>query len=203
MKRTLRVLRKAETALLNVSLRADRALGMGGRSRPPAPIAVRVAGRPLRSAAVLAVPLAALGGSTFGAFTDGTRFLQAVLLGAGMTLFFALLLRLERLTQLHYERVGYGPAARPPARRPPAQRSRTGGFGRVLAFLGASWGGLSVVFWSVERAKGTPVGWLFSGVFMGLVLLGSTALHYWVARKGQRTRPSADQRSSRAQAPDP
>lgn len=202
MKRTVRVLRKAETALLNAGLKADRALGMGGRLWPPAPIAVRVASRPLRSAAVLAVPLAALGGSTFGAFTDGTRFLQAVLLGAGMTLFFALLLRLERLTQLHYERVGYGPAARPPARRPPAQRPseqrppaqrpRTGGFGRVLAFLGASWVGLSVVFWSVERAKGTPVGWLFSGVFMGLVLLGSTALQYWVVRKRQRTRPPAD-----------
>ncbi|MEV6509778.1 hypothetical protein AB0M61_27130 [Streptomyces sp. NPDC051642] len=179
-----RVLRKAEMLLLTASLKADRALGMGGRSRPPASIAVRVAGRPLRSAAVLAVPLAALGGMTFGAFADGTRFLQAVLSGAGMTLFFALLLRLERLTQLHYERVGYGPAARLPAQRP-----RTGGLGRALAFLGTSWGGLSVVFGSMERAKGTPVGWLFSGVFMGLVLLGSTAVHYWVGRKRRRTRP--------------
>ncbi|MEV0186638.1 hypothetical protein AB0I54_46775 [Streptomyces sp. NPDC050625] len=188
MKRTLQVLRKAELLLLTASLKADRYLGMGGRSRPPAPIAVRVASRPLRSAAVVAVPLAALGGMTFGAFTDGTRFWQAVLLGVGMTLFFALLLRLERLTQLHYERVGYDPIARLPAHRP-----RPGGLGRALAQLCmglcACWGVLWVAFWSVERAKGTPVSWLCSGVFTGLLLLGTTAVGYWVERKRQRARP--------------
>ncbi|MGW7410814.1 hypothetical protein ACWGI9_45450 [Streptomyces sp. NPDC054833] len=184
MKQMLQVLRKAEILLLTAVLKADRSLGMGGRYRPPAPIAVRVASRPLRSAAVLAVPLAALGGMTFGAFTDGTRFLQAVMLGAGLMLFFALCLRLERLTQLHYERVGYGPAARLAAHRP-----RPGGFGRALARLCTRWGVLSVVFWSVERAKGTPAGWLFSGVSMGLVLLGATAVGYLVERKRQRVRP--------------
>ncbi|WP_329350012.1 hypothetical protein OG226_24320 [Streptomyces sp. NBC_01261] len=184
MKRVLQVLRKAEILLLTAVLKADRSLGMGARYGPPAPIAVRVTSRPLRSAAVLSVPLAALGGATFGAFTDGGRFLQAVLLGAGFTLFFALLLRLERLTQLHYERVGYGAAARLPAHRP-----RTGGLGRAFAHLCTSWGVLAVVFWSMERAKGTPVSWLFSGVFMGLVLLGTTAVGYLVERKRQRTRP--------------
>lgn len=160
---------------------------MGKRSRPPARIAVRVASRPLLSAAVLAVPLAALGGMTFGAFTDGTRFLQAVLVGVGMTLFFALLLRLERLAQLHYERVGYDPVVPLPAQPP-----RTGGLGRAVAQVGASWGVLSVVFWGLERAKGTPVSWLFSGVFMGLVLLVVTAFRYLVDRKRQRTRPPTD-----------
>lgn len=189
MKRMLQALRKAEMLLLTASLKVDRSLGMGKRSRPPAPIAVRVASRPLRSAAVLAVPLAALGGMTFGAFTDWTRFLQAVLVGAGMTLFFALFLRLERLAQLHYERIGYDPVAPLPVAPPPAHRPRTGGLGRVLGFLCAGWGVMSVVFWSLERAKGTPVSWLFSGVFMGLVLLGSTGARYLVERKRQRTRP--------------
>ena len=182
MKRMLQVLRKAEMLLLTAVLKADRHLGMGGRYRPPVPVAVRVASRPLRSAAVLAVPLAALAGMTFGAFTDGTRFLQAVLLGAGLMLFFALLLRMERLTQLHYERIGCDPAARLPAHRP-----RQGGLGRGLA----RWGVLSVVFWGVERAKGAPVSWLFSGVSMGLVLLGVTAVGYLVERKRQRARPPA------------
>lgn len=184
MKPMLQVLRRAEMLLLTAVLKADRYLGMGGRYRPPAPTAVRVASRPLRSAAVLAVPLAALGGMTFGAFTDGTRFLQAVLLGAGLMLFFALCLRLERLTQLHYERVGYDPAARLPAHRP-----RPGGLGGALAQLCTSWGVLSVVFWGVERAKGAPVSWLFSGISMGLSLLGATAVGYLVQRRRQRARP--------------
>lgn len=184
MKRMLQVLRKAEMSLLTAVLKAERSLGMGGRFRPPAPIAVRVTSRPLRSAAVLAVPLAALGGSTFGAFTDGTRFLQAVLLGAGMTLFFALLLRLERLSQLHYERVGYDPAARPFVHRP-----RTGGPGRTLARLSVRWGVLTVVFWGVERAKGAPVSWLFSGVAMALVLLVIVAISYLAERRRRRSRP--------------
>ncbi|MFF4258631.1 hypothetical protein ACFY1L_46355 [Streptomyces sp. NPDC001663] len=181
----LQVLRKAAMLLLTAVLRADLFLG-GARYRPPAPIAVRVAGRPLRSAAVVAVPLAALGGMTFGAFTEGTRFLQAVLLGAGLMLLFALCLRLERLIQLHYERVGYVPAARLPTYRP-----RPGGLGRALAGLCTGWGVLSVVFWGVERAKGAPVGWLFSGVSMGLVLLGATAVGYLVGRKRRRARPPA------------
>ncbi|WP_327404995.1 hypothetical protein OG194_36355 [Streptomyces sp. NBC_01288] len=184
-----RVLRKAEILLLTAILKVDRSLGMGKRHGPPARIAVRVASRPLRSAAVLAVPLAALGGMTFGAFTDWTRFLQAVLVGAGMTLFFALFLRLERLAQLHYERVGYDPVAPPPVAPLPAHRPRPGGLGRGLAILCASWGVMSVVFWSLERAKGTPVSWLFTGVFIGLVLLGSVGAHYLVERKRQRARP--------------
>ncbi|MFF0736124.1 hypothetical protein ACFYVK_31485 [Streptomyces chartreusis] len=175
MKRMLQVLEKAEILLLRAVLKADRYLGMGARHRPPAPISVRVASRPLRSAAVLAVPLAALGGMTFGAFTDGTRFLQAVLLGAGLMLFFALCLRMERLTQLHYERVGYGPAA---------HRPRPGSLGRNLARLCTCWGVLSVIFWIGERAKGTPISWLLSGVFMGLLILGATVVGYLVERKG-------------------
>ncbi|WP_427920803.1 hypothetical protein [Streptomyces sp. cg40] len=146
-----RVLCRAETSLLAAVLRAERSLGMGGRYRPPAPVAVRVAGRPLRSAAVLTVPLAALGGSTFGAFGDGTRFLQAVCLGVGMTLFFALLLRMERLTQLHYERVGHAPTARPSVHRP-----RTGGAsgtGRIPARLSIRWVVLTVVFWGVKEPR--------------------------------------------------
>jgi len=107
MKGMPQALRKAEMLLPTVSLKADRYLGVGGRYRLPGPIAVRVASHPLRSAAVLAVPLAALAGMTFGAFSDGTRFLQAASLGTGLTLFFALCLRLERLTQA------------PRSRRPP------------------------------------------------------------------------------------
>jgi len=179
-----RVLRNAEMLLLAAALKAERSLGVGGRFRPPAPVAVRVTSRPLRSGAVLAVPLAALGGSTFGAFADGTRFLQAVLLGAGMTLFFALLLRMERLTQPHYERVGYDPAARPFVHRP-----RTGGPGRALSRLSIRWGVLTVVFWGVERAKGAPVSWLFSGVAMALVLLVVVAISYLAERRGRRSRP--------------
>ncbi|XUL90161.1 hypothetical protein ACQ86D_28910 [Streptomyces galilaeus] len=184
MKRVLQALRRAETSLLTAVLKADRSLGMGGRSGPPAPVAVRVASRPLRSAAVLAVPLAVLGGSTFGAFSDGTRFLQAVLLGAGMTLFFALVLRIERLTQLHYERVGYDPAARRLASRP-----STGGRGRALALRCFQWGAMTVAFWGVERAKGAPVSWLFSGIAMALVLLVVAAFRYLLERKSRRSRP--------------
>ena len=179
VKGMLQVLRKAEMLLLRASLKADRYLGMNGRYRPPGPLAVRVASHPLRSAAVLAVPLAALGGMTFGAFADGTRFLQAVLLGTGLTLVFALCLRLERLTQLQYERVGYTPVPRPPAQRP-----SSGELGRTLAYLCLGWGVLSALFWGAERAKGTPVSWLVSGVFTGLFLLGVTAAGYWVERKG-------------------
>ncbi|MFE2418945.1 hypothetical protein [Streptomyces hokutonensis] len=172
--------------LLTAALKADRSLWMGARYRPPAPVAVRVTSRPLLSGGVLAVPLAALGGSTFGAFTDGTRFLQAVLLGAGMTLFFALLLRLERLSQLHYERVGYDAAARPFVHRP-----RTGGPGRTLARLSVRWGAMTVAFWGVERVKGTPVSWLFSGVAMALVLLVVAPISYLAERRGRRSRPPA------------
>ena len=181
MKRMLQVLRKAEVLLLTANLKADRYLGMGGRYRPPAPIAVRVASRPLRSAAVLAVPLAALAGMTFGAFTDGTRFLQAVLFGTGLMLFFAGCLRVERLTQLHYERVGYDPAA-----RLPVLHHGQGGLGEALARLCMHWCVLTVLFWCVERAKGAPVSWLFSGVSMGLVLLCVSAVSYLAQRKRQR-----------------
>lgn len=181
MERILQVLRKTETLLLAASLKADRYLGMGGRYRPPAPIAVRVASRPLRFAAVLAVPLAALAGATFGAFTDGTRFLQAVLFGTGLMLFFALCLRVERLAQLHYERVGYDPAA-----RQPVHHLGQGGRGEALAQLCKGWVVLTVLFWCVERAKGAPVSWLFSGVSMGLVLLCVTSVGYVVGRKRQR-----------------
>ncbi|MGH1552136.1 hypothetical protein ACRAWF_08220 [Streptomyces sp. L7] len=132
------------------------------------------------------MPLAALGGSTFGAFSDGTRFLQAVLLGAGMTLFFALVLRIERLTQLHYERVGYDPAARRLASRP-----STGGRGRALALHCFQWGAMTVAFWGVERAKGAPVSWLFSGIAMALVLLVVAAFRYLLERKSRRV-ASAD-----------
>ncbi|MEU6146887.1 hypothetical protein ABZ848_41895 [Streptomyces sp. NPDC047081] len=180
----LQMPRNAEQLLLAASLKADRYLGMGGRFGPPAPVAVRVASRPLRSAAALAVPLAALGGMTFGAFTEGTRFLQAVLLAVGLTLFFALILRLERLTQLHYERVGYDSAAHRPAHRP-----RPGGFGGVLGQLGIRWCVLSVVFWGMERAKGAPVSWFFSGVSMGLVLLAATALGHLAQRRRRRALP--------------
>ncbi|MGW3109189.1 hypothetical protein [Streptomyces sp. NPDC001100] len=186
MKRMLQVLRKAELLVLAAGLKVERSLGMGRRYGPPAPIAVRVTSRPLRSAAVLAVPLAALGGSTFGAFSDGTRFLQAVLLGAGMTLFFALLLRMERLSQLHYERVGYGPAARPSVHRP-----RAGGPGRTLARLSIRWGAMTVAFWGVERVRGAPVSWLFSGVAMALVLLVVFAISYLTERRTRRSRPPA------------
>ncbi|MGX9891376.1 hypothetical protein [Streptomyces sp. NPDC002276] len=178
------VLRKAELLLLAAALKAERALGMGARYGPPAPIAVRVTSRPLRSGAALAVPLAALGGSTFGAFSDGTRFLQAVWLGVGMTLFFALLMRLERLSQLHYERVGYAPATRPFVHRP-----RAGGPGRTLARLSTRWVVLTMVFWGVERAKGAPVSWLFSGVAMALVLLVIVAISYLAERRARRSRP--------------
>ncbi|MER8009497.1 hypothetical protein [Streptomyces sp. NPDC094149] len=198
MKRILQVLRKTEMLLLTASLKADRYLGMGGRYRPPAPIAVRVASRPLRSAAVLAVPLAALAGTTFGAFTDGTRFLQAVLFGTGLMLFFALCLRVERLAQLHYERVGYDPAARQPVHAP-----GQGGLGEALAQLCKGWVVLTVLFWCVERAKGSPISWLFSGVSMGLVLC-VIAVGYVVERKRQRaytpnTGHLQDLRQSRAE----
>ncbi|MGW3135114.1 hypothetical protein [Streptomyces sp. NPDC001139] len=188
MKRMLRVLRKAESLLLSASLTADRRLGMGGRYRPPAPVAVRVASHPLRSATVLAVPLAALGGSTFGAFTDLTRFLQAVGLGIGMILFFALLLRLERLTQLHYERVGYATAT-PLHPCPPRPAGLRRALGRLGIYWVVCWSLLSLLFWGAERAKGTPVSWLFSGAFMGVVLLVPTAVGYRTERRRQRTRP--------------
>lgn len=176
-----RVLRKMEMLLLTATLKADRHLGLGGRYRPPLPIAVRVASRPLRSAAVLAVPIAALAGSTFGAFTDWTRFLQAVLFGTGLMLFFALCLRLERLTQLHYERVGYDPAARLLVHEP-GQDGRE----KVLIQVCKRWVVLTVLFWCVERAKGAPVSWLFSAVSMGLVFLCVFAIGYMVERKRQR-----------------
>ncbi|WP_327721687.1 hypothetical protein OG381_44510 [Streptomyces sp. NBC_00490] len=181
MKGMLQGLRKAEMLLLRASLKVDRCLGKNERYRPPGPLAVRVASHPLRSAAVLAVPIAALGGMTFGAFTDGTRFLQAVLLGTGLTLVLALGLRLERLTQLQYERVGH-----PPVPPQPADPPRPGELRRVLAYLCLGWGALSVLFWGAERAKGTPVSWLLSGVFTGLGLLGVTAAGYWMERKRQR-----------------
>ncbi|MFJ9721500.1 hypothetical protein ACIRP3_02015 [Streptomyces sp. NPDC101209] len=161
---------------------------MGGRYRPPAPVAVRVASHPLRSATVLAVPLAALGGSTFDAFTELTRFLQAVGLGTGMMLFFALLLRLERLTQLHYERVGYAPAT-PLHPCPPRPADLRRALGRLGIYWVAGWGLLSLVFWGAERARGTPVSWLFAGAFVGVVLLVPTAVGYRIGRKRQRTRP--------------
>ncbi len=119
---------------------------------------------------------------TVGAFTDGTRFLQAVLLGTGLMLFFALCLRVERLTQLHYERVGYDLAAPQPVHHP-----GPGGRGEALAQLCTRWGVLTVLFWCVERAKGAPVGWLFSGASMGLALLCISAFDYLVQRKRQRT----------------
>lgn len=100
-------------------------------------------------------------------------------------LFFALCLRMERLTQLHYERVGWGPAAHLPAHRP-----RPGSLGRDLARLCTCWG-VSVIFWIGERAKGTPISWLLSGVFMGLLILGATVVGYLVERKRQRARPRA------------
>ncbi|MEU5320760.1 hypothetical protein AB0G67_28980 [Streptomyces sp. NPDC021056] len=181
MKGMLQGLRKAEMLLLKVSLKADRYLGMNGRYRPPGPIAVRVASHPLRSAALLAVPISALAGMTFGAFSDGTRFLQAALLGTGLTLFFALCLRLERLTQLHHERVGHTPV--PPL---PAHRPSPGGLGRAVAYVCLGWGVLWVLVWGLERAKGTPVSWLFSGVFAGLFVLGATAIGYLMERKRQR-----------------
>ncbi len=184
----LRVLRKAESLLLAASLEADRRLGMGGRYRPPAPIAVRVASHPLRSATVLAVPLAALGGSTFGAFTDPTRFLQAVGLGIGLMLFFTLLLRLERLTQLHYEHVGYA-TANPLHPRPPRPDDLRRALGRLGFYWVVGWGLLSLVFWGAEKAQGTPVSWLFSGAFTGVVLLVPTAVGYRIGRKRQRPRP--------------
>ncbi|MFD5064184.1 hypothetical protein [Streptomyces sp. NPDC058394] len=191
MKQLLRVLRKAELLLVAAVLKADRYLGMGGRDRPPAPIAVRVASRPLRSAAVVAAPLAAMGGMTFGAFSDGTRFLQAVLLGIGVTLILALFLRLERLTQLHYARVGYD--ALPPAPRPqpdpPAPRPQPGGLGRFLALLCTGWGVGTVAFWAIERLKGTPVSWLVSGVLTGLLHLGAGTVSYLMGRKRLRARP--------------
>ncbi|MGW2239539.1 hypothetical protein [Streptomyces sp. NPDC001759] len=167
--------------LLAATLKADRYLGTGGRYRPPLPIAVRVASRPLRSAAVLAAPLAALAGSTFGAFTDWTRFLQAALFGTGLMLFFALCLRLERLTQLHYERVGYDPAPRLPVHDPGQDD-----LGKILIQVGKIWVVLTVLFWCVERAKGAPVSWLFSAVSMGLVLLCVFAIGYMAARKRLR-----------------
>ncbi|MDQ0596449.1 hypothetical protein QF037_000794 [Streptomyces canus] len=102
-------------------------------------------------------------------------------MGTGLTLFFALCLRLERLTQFQYERVGHTPVPRPPAHRP-----TPGGLGRTLAYLCLGWGVLWVFFWGVESAKGTPVSWLFSGVFAGLCLLGATAVGYWMERKRQR-----------------
>jgi hypothetical protein len=142
---------------------------------------VRVASRPLRSAAVLAVPIAALAGSTFGAFTDWTRFLQAVLFGTGLMLFFALCLRLERLAQLHYERVGYDPAARLIVHDPGQD-----GLGKVLIQLCKGWVVLTVLFWCAERAKGGPVSWLFSAVSMGLALLCVVAIGYVVEQKRQR-----------------
>ncbi|WP_432166340.1 hypothetical protein [Streptomyces sp. bgisy031] len=165
MKPLLRAVRAFDLAVARALVNRDRSLARAPR-RPGRVQAcghrhpVRAGGLPGAATAALMAGICAVAGWRFTAAAD---VLALVAIGTGVGLFFALMLRWERMAEEALEYISRAEPFKAPSVR------------NAVAWIGGTWVVLTVMWWGEDARQGRDADWLVSAVCAAAltVLIGS------------------------------